>query len=99
MTDWQRLNITDEQLEVIAHLTLRADATDEERLREIWPLLAIEASTRRLVTAVQGINRAASEATGKPGQVIAINGDSLGSDVPTPEVYVHVMGEMYVEVR
>lgn len=99
MSNWQRLNITDEQMEVLAHLTLRRDATDAERLREIWPKLTAAEAAARLADAVDSINRAATAATGKPGPVIAGNGSSFGSAVATPEVYVHVMGEPYAEVR
>lgn len=99
MTDWQRLNLTDEQMEVLAHFSLRREATDAERLREIWPKLTAEAAAVRLADAVDGINRAASEATGKPGRVIAGGGSSFGAAVAAPEVYVHVMGEPYAEVR
>lgn len=100
MSDWKRLNITDEQMEVLAHFSLRTEATDADRLREIWPTLPAAQAAQRLAAAVEGINRAASAATGKPGRVIAGNGSSFGPAVATPEVYVHVMvDEPYAEVR
>ncbi|MCK2028066.1 hypothetical protein KZC56_17350 [Microbacterium sp. SSW1-47] len=99
MSDWQRLNVTEEQMEVLAHLSLKRDAPTAERLSDIWPTLTAEDAAVPLADAVDSINRAASEATGKPGRVIGVSRSSFGAAVTTPELRVHVMGEPYAEVR
>lgn len=98
MDDWKRLNITEEQMAVLAHLSLKKETTDQTRARDIWPELSAEAGLQRLAESVAAINQAASAATGKPGQVIGSGGSALG--LRRPELYVHVMTAVpYAEVR
>jgi hypothetical protein len=98
---WFRLDLTDDQLEVLVHMVLRPDASSEDLVRDVWPHLNEAAGLAQLDHAAAVINAAASAATGKPGAIVThrdgMPGDAFG--LQRPEVYVEVLGEPWVEVH
>ncbi|WP_394941216.1 hypothetical protein [Psychromicrobium sp. YIM B11713] len=97
MSTWKHLPISGEQMEVLAHLSLKREADVAARVRDIWPELDEEDGLKRFADAVDAINDMASGLTGKPGRVI---GPKDSFNLPAPEMFIHVMAEEpYVEVR
>lgn len=97
VTEWKRLDLTDKQIEVLAHMTLKPDADSTELVVDVWPGLSLAAGLAQLDSAVESINAAASAATGKLGPVVLTG--SPDSGVSTPEMRVLVLGVPCVEVR
>lgn len=95
---WQRLDLTPEQMEVLVHLTLRPAASDFDRVRDVWPHLTEDDGLARLHQAVEGINVAASSVTGKPGAAIG-KGTSAALGLTAPELHVSVLGDMRASAR
>lgn len=97
---WQRLNLTAEEVEVLLHMTMKRGASSDELVRDVWPELSPAAGLARLDQVAQAINAAASAATGKPGTVMGLGGTGSAFGFSTPELYVRLLtGEPYVEAR
>ncbi|MFS0700263.1 hypothetical protein AB6N24_09855 [Cellulomonas sp. 179-A 4D5 NHS] len=101
---WRRLELTDDQLEVLVHMSIKRGASPQELISDVWPTLTPDEGRARLDQTVTEINTAASAATGKPGPVItsAKQDSSHGGaafGLPSPEMHVRVLGTPYVEVR
>lgn len=98
---WHRLDLTDEQLEVLVHILRFHGGASEDLVRDVWPRLDQAAGLARLDHIAAVINAAASSATGKPGAILnqlgGMTGDAFG--LQCPEVYVEVLGEPFVDVR
>ena len=97
--EWQRLDLTREQLGVVMHLHLFRGAPPEELVRDVWPHLDEEAGLTRLDHVGAAINAAASAATCKPGGILFCNGFMPGAAFGVHTDFFVNVEEFYVEVR
>jgi len=94
---WERLDLSDDDVELVVHMSVKPQASQEERNQDLWPSLSPDAARARQHAAVQRINAQASQRSGKPGDVIA--GPSTRTDLAAPEIRVQIFGAPTVEVK
>lgn len=80
---WQRLRLDEKDVETLAHLSMKPDASVEDRARELWPSESPKSGIANFQAAVARVNAVASAATGKAGQVVSTPGSDQDGDSPT----------------
>jgi hypothetical protein len=95
--NWVTLPLSDSDVELLVHMHVKSEASPDERVRDPWPNNTPDEGRTLLRAAVDRINEAASEVTGKPGNVIHSGQPSPNGTVPTIRLRI-LTANPYVEV-
>lgn len=96
---WVRLPLSDKDIEVFCHMSIRRDADERQRARDLWPDEHVLRGISNFRASVTRINETASSLSGKPGGII--NGPDTPAAGPEgpPQVRLHLLTEVpYAEV-
>jgi len=95
----EELRLSDKAVELMAYLSMKGGATEQQIVADVWPAETPERGVERLAEAVAEVNRAATAATANPSPAIFGPGQDP-ADVARagPRLLVRVLGRPRVDV-